>query len=114
MGPMMNKKKAKGKKIENECRNVFYFSKDGLKSCAGQDTHQAFGVDVDNLNIRFMGVYDGHGDKGKEASVFVETSTRKFVTENKAKIKKFSTATNSKQLITEMFQIVINIFTQLT
>ena len=71
MGPSESKRKKQNKKNENEIKNIFGFSKDGIKSCAGQDTYSFFGFEVENTNIRFMGVYDGHGDQGREASTFV-------------------------------------------
>ena len=42
-----------------------------LNPVAGQDTFHIFGFDVNGTLIRFMGVYDGHGDQGREASTFV-------------------------------------------
>ena len=79
MGPSESKRKKQNKKNENEIKNIFGFSKDGIKSCSGQDTYSFFGFEVENTNIRFMGVYDGHGDKGKEASTFIEKEIKKLV-----------------------------------
>ena len=50
-----------------------------------------------------MGVYDGHGDKGKEASTFIEKEIKKLVTDNKNKIRKWSLQANSRDMITKMF-----------
>ena len=103
MGPSESKRKKQNKKNENEIMNIFGFSKDGIKSCAGQDTYSFFGFEVENTNIRFMGVYDGHGDKGKEASTFIEKEIKKLVTDNKNKIRKWSLQANSRDMITKMF-----------
>ena len=103
MGPSESKRKKQNKKNENEIKNIFGFSKDGIKSCAGQDTYSFFGFEVENTNIRFMGVYDGHGDKGKEASTFIEKEIKKLVTDNKNKIRKWSVQANSRAMITKMF-----------
>ena len=103
MGPSESKRKKQNKKNENEIKNIFGFSKDGIKSCAGQDTYSFFGFEVENTNIRFMGVYDGHGDKGKEASTFIEKEIKKLVTDNKNKIRKWSLQANSRDMITKMF-----------
>ena len=103
MGPSESKRKKQNKKNENEIKNIFGFSKDGIKSCAGQDTYSFFGFEVENTNIRFLGVYDGHGDKGKEASTFIEKEIKKLVTDNKNKIRKWSLQANSRDMITKMF-----------
>ena len=103
MGPSESKRKKQNKKNENEIKNIFGFSKDGIKSCSGQDTYSFFGFEVENTNIRFMGVYDGHGDKGKEASTFIEKEIKKLVTDNKNKIRKWSLQANSRDMITKMF-----------
>ena len=65
MGVFEDKHKKTGKKNENEIKNTYGFTKNEIKSCAGQDTFHYFGIEVENTNIRFMGVYDGHGTAGK-------------------------------------------------
>ena len=71
MGITEGKNKKNNKKNDNEVKDIYGFTKDGIKSCAGQDTFHIFGFDVNGTLIRFMGVYDGHGDQGREASTFV-------------------------------------------
>jgi serine/threonine protein phosphatase PrpC len=50
-----------------------------------------------------MGVYDGHGTKGKEASLFINNAIKKLITDNKNKLKKWSMQANSREVITKMF-----------
>ena len=85
MGVLQEKHKKPNEKNESEIKNIFGFTKDGIKNCAGQDTFHFFGFEVENSNIRFMGVYDGHGNNGREASDFVNKSIQKLITDNKKK-----------------------------
>ena len=103
MGGTEGKRKKQNKKNENEVKNIFGFTHDGIKSCAGQDTYHYFGFEVENTNIKFMGVYDGHGEKGKEASSYVEKEIKKLVSDNKNKIRKWSLQANSREVITKLF-----------
>ena len=48
-----------------------------------------FEFKVDNTNIKFMGVYEGHGTKGKEASLFINNAIEKLITDNKYILKKW-------------------------
>ena len=52
--------------------NIYIFTHDGIKLCAGQNTYYFFGLDVENTNIKFMGVYNSHGEKVKKASFYIE------------------------------------------
>ena len=103
MGQSEAKRKKQNKKNENEIKNIFGFTHDGIKDCAGQDSFHFFGFEVENTNIKFMGVYDGHGSKGKEASKFINDAIKKMITDNKNKIKKWSLQPNSREVITKMF-----------
>ena len=103
MGIDNSKRKKQNKKNENEVKNIYGFCKDGIKNCAGQDSFHYFGFEVENANIRFMGVYDGHGERGQEASQYVEKEIKKLVSDNKNKIKKWSLQANSREVITKMF-----------
>ena len=103
MGNTDGKRKKNKNKNENEPKNVYGFSKDGIKESNGQDSFHMFCFDVDNTDIRFMGVYDGHGRNGKEASSFVEREVRKLVSENKSRIKKWTQQPNSREAITKLF-----------
>ena len=103
MGANEAHRKKQNKKNENETKNIFGFVKDGIKECNGQDSYHFFGFEVENTNIKFMGVYDGHGSKGKEASHFVNAAIKKLITDNKNKLRKWSLQANSREVITKMF-----------
>lgn len=103
MGGTEGKRKKPGKKSESDVKNIYGYTRDGIKACAGQDKFHFFGFEIENVNIRFMGVYDGHGDKGREASDFVDREIKRLITENKYKIKKWSTMTTARDQITKMF-----------
>ena len=103
MGVSEAKRKKQNKKNENETKNIFGYVLDGIKECNGQDSFHYFGFEVDNTNIKFMGVYDGHGSKGKEASHFVNNAIKKLITDNKNNLKKWSMQANSREVITKMF-----------
>ena len=103
MGANEAKRKKQNKKNENETKNIFGFTLDGIKECAGQDSFHFFGFEVENTNIKFMGVYDGHGSKGKEASAFINNGIKKLITEHKNKLRKWSLQANSREVITKMF-----------
>ena len=83
MGASEAKRKKQNKKNENETKNIFGYVLDGIKECNGQDSFHYFGFEVDNTNIKFMGVYDGHGTKGKEASQFINNAIKKLITDKK-------------------------------
>ena len=103
MGISEAKRKKQNKKNENETKNIFGYVLDGIKDCNGQDSFHYFGFEVDNTNIKFMGVYDGHGTKGKEASQYINKELKKLITDNKNKLKKWSMQANSREVITKMF-----------
>ena len=103
MGASEAKRKKQNKKNENETKNIYGYCLDGIKECNRQDSFHFFGFEVDNTNIKFMGVYDGHGTKGREASLFINNAIKKLITDNKNKLKKWSMQANSRDLITKMF-----------
>jgi serine/threonine protein phosphatase PrpC len=100
-----NKKKVKGKKKEDDItkpRGVYAFSKDGQKKeqdLTGQDFYHMYGFEIESSHIRFIGVYDGHGDRGKEASNFIGNFIGNYVVNNKNVIKKW----NTKDIVTTKF-----------
>lgn len=103
MGQNEAKRKKQNKKNENETKNIFGFTHDGIKEGNGQDSFHYFGFEVESTNIKFLGVYDGHGSKGKEASRYINDEIKKMITENKNKIRKWSLQPNSREVITKMF-----------
>ena len=61
MGGTEGKRKKQNKKNENEVKNIYSFTKDGIKNYAGQDTSHFFGFEVVKTNSRFLGVCGVHG-----------------------------------------------------
>jgi serine/threonine protein phosphatase PrpC len=98
-------KRQKGKKKEDDItkpKGVFAFQKDGQKKemdMVGQDFYHTFGFEVESSLIRFIGVYDGHGERGKEASNFIGNFIGNYIVQVKNQIKKW----NSKEMIAEKF-----------
>lgn len=65
-----NKEDSKGK---HKVKNVYTYSMTGQgKKNVEQDSASIFEIIEDNTIVRFFGVYDGHGDFGKEVSAFSE------------------------------------------
>lgn len=102
---LCKKKKGKGKKKEDDIlrpKNIYFCSKDGLKKDmdqTGQDSYNMVGFEVENSTIKFFGVYDGHGERGKVASEFLAVALTNFIISNKSQIKKW----NTKEFVTKKF-----------
>jgi integrin-linked kinase-associated serine/threonine phosphatase 2C len=58
------------------------------KDTAGQDTNDIITKELGD-QIKYFAVYDGHGDKGKEASSFFRFEVRKNMVNDKRKIQRF-------------------------
>jgi integrin-linked kinase-associated serine/threonine phosphatase 2C len=58
------------------------------KDTAGQDTNDIITKELGD-QIKYFAVYDGHGDKGKEASNFFRFEARKNMINDKRKIQRF-------------------------
>lgn len=110
MGASEAKRKKQNKKNENETKNIFGYVLDGIKECNGQDSFHYFGFEVDNTNIKFMGVYDGHGTKGKEASQFINNAIKKLITDNKNNLKNGQCKPTVVKLLQKCLLMVIRKF----
>ena len=83
--------------------NIYFASREGKKKdmkMVGQDVPQIIGFDIDNCAIRYIAVYDGHGEKGRVAADFVAREMDIFLTKNKSKFKKW----NTRETITDQFK----------
>ena len=102
---LTNRKRIKGKSKEEDLfkpKGVFWYSKDGEKReehTKGQDSYNMIGFNVDSTYIRYIGVYDGHGDRGKIASEFCANQISQHLISQKANIKKW----NTKEIVTNKF-----------
>jgi len=99
------KKRVKGKKKEediNRPRGVYYFQKDGLKKeqeMTGQDALLTLGFEAESSYVRYIGVFDGHGERGKEASNYVASYSSSFIINSRNTIRKWIT----REICTEKF-----------
>lgn len=68
-----DKKEKHGKqedKHKNKVKNVYAYSLTGQgKKNVEQDTYAIFEITEENTVVKFYGVFDGHGDFGKEVSL---------------------------------------------
>jgi serine/threonine protein phosphatase PrpC len=84
-------------------KNIYFANREGKKKdmkMVGQDVPQIIGFDVDNCQIRYIAVYDGHGEKGRVAADFVAREVDNFLTKNKSNFKKW----NTRETITDKFK----------
>ncbi len=60
-------------KNKHKVKNVYTFSITGQgKKNVEQDTYLIFEIIEENTVVKFFGVFDGHGDQGKEVSIFYQ------------------------------------------
>jgi len=107
---LKNKKRNKGKKKDDDItkpRGVYFFSKDGQKKemeMTGQDFYNMYGFEVDTAMIRYCGVYDGHGERGKEASNYLGNTLGTYLIQNKNAIRKWNTKDMVSQKFIELYK----------
>jgi serine/threonine protein phosphatase PrpC len=90
------KKKSKVKQENEEEKEDAYYlifadcinGKKRKDTSAGQDTNDIITKELGD-QIKYFGVYDGHGDKGREASNFFRFEVRKNLVNDKKKIQRF-------------------------
>ena len=68
-------------------KNISIYTFEGLTERRGQDTYNYFEVDIEGINIKAFGLYNGHGSKGKECSKYVSDAIEKLISENNQRIK---------------------------
>ena len=97
---------------ETHPKNVYAYTLDGLKKndSAGQDTHHMFGFETDNTNIKFFGVYDGHGSYGKQASQSLAKLIEEYLKKNRTKIAKFTTRDMVAKNFETQYEIIQGVF----
>ena len=82
---------------------IFLCNQDGINEHKGQITYQYLNFVEENTNIKFMGIFEGHGTIGKETSLYVNNLITKLISENKKELKIWSNQENSKELISKFF-----------
>jgi serine/threonine protein phosphatase PrpC len=84
-------------------KNISIYTFEGLTERRGQDTYNIFEVDIEGINIKALGLYNGHGSKGKECSKYVSDAIEKLISENKNELKNLGSKGDSQEQITKIF-----------
>ena len=84
-------------------KNISICAFEGITESRGQDSYNNFEVDVEGINIKAFGLYNGHGSKGKECSKYVSDAIEKLILENKNELKNLGSKDDSKEQITKIF-----------
>jgi integrin-linked kinase-associated serine/threonine phosphatase 2C len=112
MGSLCEKKKVKGKPTEDAEKEdstsmlIFEASIPGKKKkndMTNQDSSDVITKDLGE-NIKYFGVYDGHGSKGKEASHLLRYEIRKKLIKDKSKIPKMQRKDQVEKYFKDMFK----------
>lgn len=86
LSTFINSKYIKYKRKNNyeiNFKQLSYFQIEGKKkskSSINQDTISNFSLNVDNVKISYFAVYDGHGEKGKQASQYINEYIEDYIT----------------------------------
>lgn len=114
MGNKEAKKSQKGKKPEDEEKednnNAWIFSecvngKKKNKDLTGQDSHDIITKELGE-NMKYFAVYDGHGLKGREASMMLKYEIRKRLINEKKKVAKFLKKEQVEKYFKDMFKTI--------
>ena len=84
-------------------KNIYIYSLEGITENRGQDSYNSFKIDLEGLNIKVIGLFNGHGSKGKECSKYVSDAIDKLILDNKNELKNLISNDNNKELITKIF-----------
>jgi len=105
-----NIRKKKGKdEDEYHPKNTFFANREGQKrdmKLAGQDIPQMIGFEVEGSQIKFIAVYDGHGEKGRAAAEFAARSVDNYFQLNRKELKKWNTKEVVSKKFAEMFKSI--------
>ncbi len=114
MGNQSGKNNLKGKKPEEEEKednsNALIFSecingKKKNKELCGQDAHDIITKELGE-NMKFFAVYDGHGLKGREASMMLKYEIRKRLINDKNKVTKFQRKEQVEKYFKDAFKSI--------
>jgi integrin-linked kinase-associated serine/threonine phosphatase 2C len=118
MGSLCEKKKDKrknqvgesGEGVNEDSTSMLIFEANivGKKKKAdltNQDTTDIITKELGE-NIKYFAVYDGHGAKGKEASLLIRYEIRRKLVKDKAKIAKFQRKDQVEKYFREMFKYI--------
>lgn len=92
-------------KNKHKMKNVYHYQIIGAgKKNVDQDSMMMLEIAEENTIVRFFGIFDGHGDFGKEAAVFANAEFDAFLRANVKKILKFRDLKDYKEKIKKMFK----------
>ena len=92
-------------KNKHKMKNVYQYTQIGAgKKNVDQDSSLMIDITEENVLVRFYGVFDGHGDFGKEAAVMANQEFDVFVRANVKKIIKFRDMKDYKERVKKMFK----------
>jgi serine/threonine protein phosphatase PrpC len=100
--------KEDGKGNKHKPKNAYTFSIIGQgKKNTDQDTSLIFEiVEENNTIVRFYGIFDGHGDFGKEASVLANQEFEAFIRGNIKKILKMKDLKDYKERVKKLLKVM--------
>ena len=81
-------------------KNISIYSFEGITESKGQDYYSNYEFDIEGINIKVIGLYNGHGTQGKECSKYVSDAIDKLILDNKNELKNLSSQDNNKEIIT--------------
>ena len=84
--------------------NISIYSLEGLTENRGQDSYSNYEFDVEGINIKVIGLYNGHGNKVKECSNYVSEVIDKLKLDNKNELRNLVSKVNNNELITKIFE----------
>ena len=84
-------------------KNISIYSFEGITEIKGQDSYSNYEFDVEGINIKVIGLYNGHGSQGKECSKYVSDAIDKLILDNKNELRNLASKENNKELITKIF-----------
>lgn len=84
-------------------KNISIYSLEGITESRGQDNYKTFEFDIEGINIKFIGLYNGHGSRGKNCSEYVSNAIMKLILNNKNELSNLLSKDNNKELITKLF-----------
>ena len=84
-------------------KNIFIYSLEGITESRGQDSYNCYEFDIEGINIKVIGLYNGYGIKGKECSKYVSDAIDKLILDNKNELKNLVSKDNNKELISKIF-----------
>ena len=84
-------------------KNIFIYSHEGTTERKGQDTYSNSEFDIEGINFKVIGLFNGHGSRGKECSKYVSEAIDKLILDNKNELRNLVSKDYNKELLTKIF-----------